>query len=35
MDIAVLIKIVPDTESRLEARGGKLYETDYKYKINP
>jgi len=35
MDIAVLIKIVPDSESRLEVRGGKLDESDFKYMVNP
>ena len=35
MDIAVLIKIVPDTESRLEIRDGKLDESGFKYMVNP
>ena len=35
MNIAVLIKIVPDSESRLEVRGGKLDESDFKYMVNP
>ena len=35
MDIAVLIKIVPDTESRLEVRDDKLDESGFKYMVNP
>ncbi|SVA42384.1 uncharacterized protein METZ01_LOCUS95238, partial [marine metagenome] len=35
MDITVLIKIVPDTESRLEIRDGKLDESGFKYMVNP
>ena len=35
MNIAVLIKMVPDTESRLEIVDGKLQESNFKYMVNP
>ena len=35
MNIAVLIKMVPDTESRLEIVDGKVKEDGFKYMVNP
>ncbi len=35
MNIAVLIKMVPDTESRLEIVDGKVKEDAFKYMVNP
>ena len=35
MNIAVLVKMVPDTESRLEIVDGKLKEDGFKYMVNP
>ena len=35
MNIAVLIKMVPDTESRLEIIDGKVKEDGFKYMVNP
>ena len=35
MNIAVLVKMVPDTESRLEVRDGQLDESGFKYMVNP
>lgn len=35
MNIAVLVKMVPDTESRLEVRDGVLDEAGFKYMVNP
>ena len=35
MNIAVLIKMVPDTESRLEIVDGKVKEDRFKYMVNP
>ena len=35
MNIAVLIKMVPDTESRLEITDGKVKEDGFKYMVNP
>ena len=35
MNIAVLVKMVPDTESRLEVRDGVLDESGFKYMVNP
>ena len=35
MNIAVLIKMVPDTESKLEINGGKLDGGNFKYMVNP
>ncbi len=35
MNIAVLIKMVPDTESRLEIVDGSLKEDGFKYMVNP
>ena len=35
MDIVVLVKMVPDTESRLEIVDGKLNESGFKYMVNP
>ena len=35
MNIVVLIKMVPDTESRLEIIGGKVNESGFKYMVNP
>ena len=35
MNIAVLIKMVPDTESKLEINGGKLDDGNFKYMVNP
>ena len=35
MNIAVLVKMVPDTESRLELRDGVLDESGFRYVVNP
>jgi len=35
MNIAVLIKIVPDTESKLEVNDGALNDLNFKYMVNP
>ena len=35
MNIVVLIKMVPDTESRLEITDGKVNEEGFKYMVNP
>ncbi len=35
MNIVVLIKMVPDTESRLEIIDGKVKEDGFKYMVNP
>ncbi|MDG1544795.1 MAG: electron transfer flavoprotein subunit beta/FixA family protein [Candidatus Poseidoniia archaeon] len=35
MNIAVLIKMVPDTESKLEVNDGKLSDQNFKYMVNP
>ena len=35
MNIAVLIKIVPDTESKLEVNDGSLNDQNFKYMVNP
>ena len=35
MNIAVLVKMVPDTESRLEIVDGKVNESGFKYMVNP
>ena len=35
MNIVVLVKMVPDTESRLEIVDGKLNESGFKYMVNP
>ena len=35
MNIVVLIKMVPDTESRLEIVDGKVNESGFKYMVNP
>ena len=35
MNIAVLIKMVPDTESKLEVNDGALSDQTFKYKVNP
>lgn len=35
MNIVVLIKMVPDTESRLEIIDGKVNESGFKYMVNP
>ncbi len=35
MNIIVLIKMVPDTESRLEISNGKVDESEFKYIVNP
>ena len=35
MNIAVLIKMVPDTESKLEINAGKLNDQNFKYMVNP
>ena len=35
MNIVVLVKMVPDTESRLEIVDGKLNESEFKYMVNP
>ena len=35
MDIVVLVKMVPDTESRLEIIDGKVNESGFKYMVNP
>ena len=35
MDIVVLVKMVPDTESRLEIVDGKVNESGFKYMVNP
>ena len=35
MNIVVLVKMVPDTESRLEIIDGKLNESGFKYMVNP
>lgn len=35
MNIAVLIKMVPDTESKLEVNDGKLIDQNFKYMVNP
>ena len=35
MNIVVLVKMVPDTESRLEIVDGKLKESGFKYMVNP
>ena len=35
MNIVVLIKMVPDTESRLEIVDGKVKEDGFKYMVNP
>ena len=35
MNIVVLIKMVPDTESRLEIVDGKVNESGFKYLVNP
>ena len=35
MNIAVLIKMVPDTESKLEVNDGTLSDQNFKYMVNP
>ena len=35
MNIAVLIKMVPDTESKLEVNAGELNNQNFKYMVNP
>ena len=35
MNIAVLIKMVPDTESKLEVNDGALIDQNFKYMVNP
>ena len=35
MNIAVLIKMVPDTESKLEVNAGELSDQNFKYMVNP
>jgi electron transfer flavoprotein beta subunit len=35
MNIAVLIKMVPDTESKLEVNDGTLIDQNFKYMVNP
>ena len=35
MNIAVLIKMVPDTESKLEVNDGSLNDQNFKYMVNP
>ena len=35
MNIAVLIKMVPDTESKLEVNDGSLIDQNFKYMVNP
>ena len=35
MNIAVLIKMVPDTESKLEVNDGTLVDQNFKYMVNP
>ena len=35
MNIAVLIKMVPDTESKLEVNAGELNDQNFKYMVNP
>ena len=35
MNIAVLIKMVPDTESKLEVNDGALNDQNFKYMVNP
>ena len=35
MNIVVLVKMVPDTESRLEILDGKVNESGFKYMVNP
>ncbi len=35
MNIAVLIKMVPDTESKLEVSAGELNDQNFKYMVNP
>ena len=35
MNIVVLVKMVPDTESRLEITDGKVNESGFKYMVNP
>ena len=35
MNLVVLVKMVPDTESRLEVRDGVLAESGFKYMVNP
>ena len=35
MNIVVLVKMVPDTESRLEIVDGKVNESGFKYMVNP
>jgi len=35
MNIAVLIKMVPDTESKLEVNAGELIDQNFKYMVNP
>ena len=35
MNIAVLIKMVPDTESKLEVKDGALNDLNFKYMVNP
>ena len=35
MNIVVLVKMVPDTESRLEIVDGKINESGFKYMVNP
>ena len=35
MNIAVLIKMVPDTESKLEVNDGALSDQNFKYMVNP
>ena len=35
MNIAVLIKMVPDTESKLEVNDGNLNDQNFKYMVNP
>ena len=35
MNIVVLVKMVPDTESRLDIVDGKLNENGFKYMVNP
>ena len=35
MNTVVLVKMVPDTESRLEIVDGKVNENGFKYMVNP